>query len=766
MQLRIYKDNILGEYMAGIIYTTNKSGDRVGRWSGKSYRDENGKPQKTGQLYLGKVIDEERLIFFKKEVGYYVFNPDDKSGRPVTTGDVPVVRTSPDRREHTPNPIILFGGPDFLKRVVTGIGYDSVLNTLTVANRDSLSAMLDFTLLSNESDMHASRWLRDSVSKYYYPHADLESQRISELLASLASPTNRHGFFKAHIDFVKGTTEDECCIILDSTGCPNACRLPITKVSNHEGDINVEFRIVTVVHRATGLPLYFEIVPGNVIDSSTIETIITKMEGYGLKVTLVSGDAGYSCPRGMEYLILSGSDILMRLNPAYSLYKNLLEKHLPDLSPNSKENVIRFLNRDLIVIKIATTLGKSIVDGTPIEGYVYLCRDLNAYNNKSYHARANRKILESHTTEELQDLCEKYGIFAIVDTRDIAAEDIVAEYYVRLNVENFFKTSKDLAKLTPIRKQNEDTVYGHVLLGFIGGFISTLIRNKMNILDLQYVAVPRPLVKEASTEDTVEIPEQGGAQKQEVIMAQTPYEMVFRSDPGALFHDLNRIQADVFENSDDGTTTLVPSVLHKEAREYYSSFGLNCPYKVVITKDSVPIPHLHLGKKDTISKHRVFALRPYATNEAILAAREEKEKKKTEAETSGQEQKPSDAAAPGVLEQGDKIPEPPKEKRRPGRPLGSKNKKTLEREREQDRLFAAGEAPEKRKRGRPPGSKNKKTIEKEAEAARQEEMTKRRRGRPPGSRNKKTLEREEKERRRQKRLERAQKRAEENKSDD
>ena len=259
----------------------------------------------------------------------------------------------------------------------------------------------------------------------------------------------------------------------------------------------------------------------------------------------------------------------------------------------------------------------------------------------------------------------------------------------------------------------------------------------MNILDLQYVAVPRPLVKEASTEDTVEIPEQGGAQKQEVIMAQTPYEMVFRSDPGALFHDLNRIQADVFENSDDGTTTLVPSVLHKEAREYYSSFGLNCPYKVVITKDSVPIPHLHLGKKDTISKHRVFALRPYATNEAILAAREEKEKKKTEAETSGQEQKPSDAAAPGVLEQGDKIPEPPKEKRRPGRPPGSKNKKTLEREREQERLSAAGEAPEKRKRGR-----------------------------PPGSRNKKTLEREEKERRSQKRLERAQKRAEENKSDD
>ena len=246
----------------------------------------------------------------------------------------------------------------------------------------------------------------------------------------------------------------------------------------------------------------------------------------------------------------------------------------------------------------------------------------------------------------------------------------------------------------------------------------------MNILDLQYVAVPQPLVEESSAEDTVVIQPQENDGKLEVIMEQIPYEMVFRSDPGALYHDLNRIQADVFENHEDGTTMIVPSVLHKEAREYYSSFGLNCPYKIIITKDGVPIPHLELGKKDTISKHRVFALRPYATDEKIVAARQKKEQKRLEAAMAKQGQTPSDNTVPdGPQQEGGKAQEPPEEKRKPGRPPGSKNKKTLEREAELARLAADGKAPEKRKRGRPPGSKNKKTLEREArEQSRQKRL--------------------------------------------
>jgi len=82
-------------------------------------------------------------------------------------------------------------------------------------------------------------------------------------------------------------------------------------------------------------------------------------------------------------------------------------------------------------------------------------------------------------------------------------------------------------------------------------------------------------------------------------------------------------------------------------------------------------------------------------------------------------------------------------KRKRGRPLGSRNKKTLEREAQQ--AANAEQAQTKRKRGRPPGSKNKKTLEREAKeaaeraerAARGEpEPKKKKRGRPLGSKNK------------------------------
>ena len=82
-------------------------------------------------------------------------------------------------------------------------------------------------------------------------------------------------------------------------------------------------------------------------------------------------------------------------------------------------------------------------------------------------------------------------------------------------------------------------------------------------------------------------------------------------------------------------------------------------------------------------------------------------------------------------------------KRKRGRPLGSKNKKTKARD---AKMAANGEqAQSKRKRGRPLGSKNKKTKEREAReaaeraerAARGEpEPVKRKRGRPLGSKNK------------------------------
>ena len=77
---------------------------------------------------------------------------------------------------------------------------------------------------------------------------------------------------------------------------------------------------------------------------------------------------------------------------------------------------------------------------------------------------------------------------------------------------------------------------------------------------------------------------------------------------------------------------------------------------------------------------------------------------------------------PGPKPKAKKQEAEPAEKRRPGRPKGSKNKKTLEKE----KALAVAQGDEKRGRGRPKGSKNKKV----------DVVEKRRPGRPKGSKNK------------------------------
>ena len=85
----------------------------------------------------------------------------------------------------------------------------------------------------------------------------------------------------------------------------------------------------------------------------------------------------------------------------------------------------------------------------------------------------------------------------------------------------------------------------------------------------------------------------------------------------------------------------------------------------------------------------------------------------------------------------------PAKKHPGGRPKGSRNKSTLEREAREEALRKEGKLPPKRHVGRPKGSKNK--THKLASNASQEPAKKHPGGRPKGSKNKSTLEREARE---------------------
>ena len=158
-------------------------------------------------------------------------------------------------------------------------------------------------------------------------------------------------------------------------------------------------------------------------------------------------------------------------------------------------------------------------------------------------------------------------------------------------------------------------------------------------------------------------------------------------------------KADVFPSE------LIPSVPVRQAVDYYEAFNLQSPSYVL--RDGIGLYPVFKDKKKKLTKKLAFSQKPTRTDEDI----ETKQKKKSvesiaaEAATTIPERKPA---------------------RHPGRPKGSKNKKTLEREAEMKRLGV--EPLPKRGRGRPKGSKNKKTLEREALQNNPSNMAKKKKG--------------------------------------
>ena len=516
----------------------------------------------------------------------------------------------------------------------------------------------------------------------------------------------------------------------------------MTRVSVHEGEVNIEFRVIVVVQKSTGLPLYYKIISGNTVDIATVMYVIRTMKNHGCEVEYVIGDAGYCCPSVMERMIWAGTEFMTRLCPHFKIFKDIAKDHLDELE--RAENVVDYHGRKVYVLKVKTVIAHDKKTGEPVEGYVYLCRDIQAQHSKIDHLM-NSKKFPSMTTEEFLAACEKLGLFAIVTTRDLDPVEVLPEYYIRQKIEQFFDFAKNFGRFLPVRCQNMDTLKGHMLLAFGVSFIVCLIEYRLNLVDTRYLVVRESMQDAAVTlEDGTAMFIETADGKMELTIEQDILMDIYRESAGELFATLEYQMADVYDEE------IVPEPI-VEVSSLYEAYGLHSPYYVE-RKDGHVIPVLREGEVDECSKILAFARRPTMTDEEIKAKRAEARQKKLEKTAAKQgftlsAAEGNDQRAPVNTES--TTPEDTPESAPEGVP-------------ETTTSTAASDPPVKRGRGRPPGSKNRKTLERErlaaeaaAKAAEAENtdtsssptvadgtQPKRRRGRPPGSKNRKTLERE------------------------
>ena len=396
---------------------------------GESYR-ENGRVKKRNTVYLGRVIDREHNVFYNRERG--VFTYDVSTG---TYGEADPSYQGNLKNDHRrkPNLILDFGDSYFTDSLIKSMHYDEVLNSIEYRNKDTLWSMAEYYILSDKANAHAGTWYEGNFANILYPNADIHSQRISRLLDALGTEEARRSYFKAHITWLKKYICDDPAIIIDSTGLPNAIKMNMTQISNHNGKISNEARMITAVQRDSGYPIMFRAVPGNIVDVSTLSTTVTTLAEYDVRTDLAMLDAGYVSEDNLKSLFDAGIEFVARLpEKNRRIYNDVLSKGLGTLK--KAENLIEFNGRYVYAKQVECR-----IDGHT--AYAYLCYDVDASGDENHKAiRHSRK--RKMNGNEMHQLFESSGLFVLLSSLPYRTGEILTVYYTRQSVEQYFIVGK------------------------------------------------------------------------------------------------------------------------------------------------------------------------------------------------------------------------------------------------------------------------------------------------------------------------------------
>jgi hypothetical protein len=401
-------------------------------------------------LYLGKVVDLEKGLFMNRKYGVFKYSID--SG--VEKADIQDPSLVGQYRSE--KLILDFGASYLLAEFSRSIGFWDIFRDTLPTCQDSLMAMVFFYIELSKSNRDASRWFDGSFSRVLFPSAQLQSQRISELLEKLGDEVVVRDFFTRYLSSV--VPDDKALgILVDSSALPNSINFPLTAVVNHNGEISEQIRLIYIIDTITGLPLFFRYNAGNIVDITTLKATVDELKANGINIKHAIVDAGYCSDGNLKALLESKIRFLTRLPVNRKLYKDALPKYKDEVL--SDECRYMYQDRAIGIKRIYSPMYQR-------RTYLYLCVDYNRRNDQITNFTKSA-IDDNLSRDQWKSHTQYMGFFALISTDKLLPGDLLPLYYTRQIVEQIFDVNKNITNLLPLRTHNEDTFRGHIMLSFM-----------------------------------------------------------------------------------------------------------------------------------------------------------------------------------------------------------------------------------------------------------------------------------------------------------
>jgi transposase len=414
-----------------------KFGNKEYAYEVKTYWDPEAKRPRQKTRYLGVVVDKEKKVF----------------ERP---------------RQRPQEKLILdFGDGYLVQELLKQKGIGGLLREVFSKRADEVMVLLCYRLCQGGAMRHLPLWFEGNISRIFFQDVKLTSQRISRLLKQIGRETIQRDFFKK---YVSKYFKDSEGIIIDSTALPNEIDMGLSSWGYGDSSIEMQIRLVCVVDRGSGIPVYYRYTGRNIVDVSVFSTTIEELRKIGVGSSFVLVDAGFFSEGNIRQMHREGIEYLIRLPASRRVYKELIRRYSHEVE--KPKNAIRFGKKVLFIRQEEVDLyGRKV--------YVHIVLDPERKGRE-----VRRLMLEAIEEGRLKEKCLKYelsrrGIMLFLSSFEIERGDVVSLYYMRAKIEQLFGFSKDDLNLIPLRVHREEIFKGYLFLMFLTLVVFMMLRKEL-----------------------------------------------------------------------------------------------------------------------------------------------------------------------------------------------------------------------------------------------------------------------------------------------
>ena len=333
-------------------------------------------------------------------------------------------------------------------------------------------------VLKDGSRISCDNFIQKSFASYVLedvPVGSLHSD--TRFFSTLGDDRTKMTFFRTFVSFMQKKDADfgHGCYV-DSTPLPNDIDdNPFNALCCHGvGSSEVMTRLILVLDEKSGLPVWYNIIPGNVLDINTVMTVVNDVaDSLGIEIDSLVLDAGYVSRDLIEAFHIGTEKTIIGRMPARKGYPyKTMYWEVKDLIGKGKYAFVRKHHTYFGVRKEIELFGRKEY------AYVYVDQ-YNALKRFSDYLSDHEDEYAGMKVKDKDWMTVKYGYFVLISNRDLSPKDLLTEYFGRTDIEVVFKTGKEYLNLLPLSKWTDQTVRGKILHDIINTICLLMLRKEL-----------------------------------------------------------------------------------------------------------------------------------------------------------------------------------------------------------------------------------------------------------------------------------------------